>query len=180
MPRHTTAAAAVTTTAAHCSPNRFYQTATTAPLSLWRWPPTLIAPPRPCHPSEGEIRRCATEWRGSRAREGRDRAHRPRGTATSPAIMGTLRSKKRFSVFFQANIFLSAFLVENCLNLFFPDLCGFPRAVLRSRSRFFFWSVPGAGAAFFKATPAASFRQAKNKSLVLVIKSSLEGSKKDL
>ena len=32
----------------------------------------------------------------------------------------------------------------------------------------FFWSEPGAGAAFFKAAPAASFRQAKKKSLVLV------------
>ena len=29
-------------------------------------------------------------------------------------------------------------------------------------------SEPGAGAAFFKAAPAASFMQAKNKSLVLV------------
>ena len=36
------------------------------------------------------------------------------------------------------------------------------------RSRFLFWSKPGAGAAFFKAAPAASFRQAKKKSLVLV------------
>ena len=34
--------------------------------------------------------------------------------------------------------------------------------------RFFFWSEPGAGAALFKAAPAASFRQAKKKSLVLV------------
>ena len=41
-------------------------------------------------------------------------------------------------------------------------------AVLRSRSRFFCGSEPGAGAAFFKAAPAASFRQAKKKSLVLV------------
>ena len=39
---------------------------------------------------------------------------------------------------------------------------------LRSRSRFFCWSEPGAGAALFKAAPAASFRQAKKKSLVLV------------
>ena len=41
---------------------------------------------------------------------------------------------------------------------------------LRSRSRFFCWSEPGAGAALFKAAPApaASFRQAKKESLVLV------------
>ena len=32
----------------------------------------------------------------------------------------------------------------------------------------FFWSEPGAGATFFKAAPAASFSQAKKKSLVLV------------
>ena len=39
---------------------------------------------------------------------------------------------------------------------------------LRSRSRFFFRSEPGAGAALFKAAPAAYFKQAKKKSLVLV------------
>ena len=39
---------------------------------------------------------------------------------------------------------------------------------LRSRSRFFCWSEPGAGVALFKAAPAASFRQAKKKGLVLV------------
>ena len=40
----------------------------------------------------------------------------------------------------------------------------------RSRSRFFCWLEPEteAGAALFKAAPAASFRQAKTKSLVLV------------
>ena len=32
----------------------------------------------------------------------------------------------------------------------------------------FCWSEPGAGAALFKAAPAASSRQAKKKSLVLV------------
>ena len=32
----------------------------------------------------------------------------------------------------------------------------------------FFWAGPGAGVAFFKAAPAASSRQAKKKSLVLV------------
>ena len=57
-----------------------------------------------------------------------------------------------------------------------PPLLGW----LQSQSRFFCWSEPGAGAraALFKATPAASFRQAKKKSLVLVkhdIKGSLEG-----
>ena len=36
----------------------------------------------------------------------------------------------------------------------------------------------GAGAAFFKAAPAASFRQAKNKSLVLVSNMSLRAVKK--
>ena len=35
------------------------------------------------------------------------------------------------------------------------------------RSRFFCWSEPGAGAAFCMAAPAASFRQAKKKSIVL-------------
>ena len=56
------------------------------------------------------------------------------------------------------------------------------RAVLRSRSRqepepIFFWSEPGAGAAFFKVipAPAASFRQAKEKSLVLVSNMTLKG-----
>ena len=39
---------------------------------------------------------------------------------------------------------------------------------LLSQSRFFCWSEPGAGAPFFMAAPAASFRQAKNISLILV------------
>ena len=37
-----------------------------------------------------------------------------------------------------------------------------------SRSQFFLWPDPKAGAAFFKAAPAASFWQAKEESLVLV------------
>ena len=49
-----------------------------------------------------------------------------------------------------------------------PPLLG--RLRTRSRSRFFCWSEPGDGAALVKAAPApaASFRQAKKKSLVLV------------
>ena len=41
--------------------------------------------------------------------------------------------------------------------------------VLRSRSRFFGWTRPRAWPAFFKAAPAASCRQAKEESLVLVL-----------
>ena len=37
-----------------------------------------------------------------------------------------------------------------------------------SRSRFFIWPESRAGAAFFKAAPAASFCQAKKESLVLL------------
>ena len=55
-------------------------------------------------------------------------------------------------------------------------------AVLRSRSRhfwggakadFFYWPEPRAGAAFFKAAPAASFWQAKRKALLSVKKQDL-------
>ena len=48
-------------------------------------------------------------------------------------------------------------------------------SVFRSR---FFWSEPGAGATFFKAAPAASFRQAKKKSLVLVSNMTLRAVQK--
>ena len=51
---------------------------------------------------------------------------------------------------------------------------------LRSRSRFCFGSEPGAGAALFKAAPApaAFFRQAKKKSLVLVSNMTLQAVEK--
>ena len=42
-----------------------------------------------------------------------------------------------------------------------------------SRSRIFCWPEPRAGAAFFKAAPAASFWQAKKESLVVVTKHDL-------
>ena len=48
----------------------------------------------------------------------------------------------------------------------------------QSRSRFFCWLEPGAKAALFKAAPAASFRQAKKKSLVLVSKMTLRAVQK--